>query len=106
MRIHEKLHHAPLQPDPDQIRLVPAGELKFDAAPHEVREDLNSIPVGTKLYQVWTVRKEGRIVDGDGNRLPAYDDFLDALQRLGVTNARLPVCEGNVNGTLPTSCVM
>lgn len=45
-----------------------------------------------------------RIVDGEGNRLPAYDDYLESLERLGLVNARLPVCEGNKNEGLPTSC--
>lgn len=45
-----------------------------------------------------------RIVDGDGRRLPAYDDYLASLERLGLVNARLPICEGNQNASLPTSC--
>lgn len=44
-----------------------------------------------------------QIVDGAGNRLPAYDDYVYAIESRGPANALLPVCdlEGDV---LPTPC--
>jgi hypothetical protein len=45
-----------------------------------------------------------RIVDGKGNRLPAYDELQKVLVKLGLKKALLPYCAGNTNDTLPTSC--
>ena len=43
-----------------------------------------------------------RIVDGEGNRLPAWKDFLKAVE---TPNALLPICKDNVNETIPSQCV-
>ncbi|MBC7532018.1 MAG: hypothetical protein H7318_10600 [Oligoflexus sp.] len=41
-----------------------------------------------------------RIVDGNGNRLPAFDEFVDLVE---VPNALLPICRIKGN-TLPSAC--
>ncbi len=45
-----------------------------------------------------------RIVDGKGNRLPVYDEYLSALKRRGLVHARVPKCRNNAESALPTSC--
>jgi hypothetical protein len=45
-----------------------------------------------------------RIVDGEGRRLAAYDDYVASIKARGLVNALLPVCKNNRNLTLPTSC--
>lgn len=42
-----------------------------------------------------------RIVDADGIRLPAFDEYLEKVE---VPNALLPICKNNTSETLPTSC--
>lgn len=44
---------------PERIYFIPTGKLRFDPAPHEIRDDLNAIPVGAILYHVWAVDKHG-----------------------------------------------
>ena len=45
-----------------------------------------------------------RIVDGEGNRLPAWDDFVQSIEDRNVGQALLPVCK-NSDGVLPSPCV-
>lgn len=47
---------------PTQIYFVPSSEVKnrFSSAPHDFREDLMSLPAGTKLYDVYATSKSIR----------------------------------------------
>lgn len=45
-----------------------------------------------------------RIVDGAGNRLPAYDDYITAIDSRGPANALLPYCKKDEGSVLPTAC--
>ncbi len=45
-----------------------------------------------------------RIVDGDGNRLPAYQDYVDDLHARGVDKLFLPFCTIGDGQQLPTPC--
>ncbi|SME96530.1 hypothetical protein [Pseudobacteriovorax antillogorgiicola] len=45
-----------------------------------------------------------QIVDGEGNRLPAWDDYLISIEARDVGNALLPVCTRDNGPVLPTSC--
>lgn len=45
-----------------------------------------------------------RIVDGDGNRLPAYDDYVKAIDERGPENALIPQCTTDLVLSLPSGC--
>jgi hypothetical protein len=47
-----------------------------------------------------------RIVDGQGNRLPTYDSFVQTVEADGVPNGLLPLCNVETEvKVLPTACV-
>ena len=46
-----------------------------------------------------------RIVDGQGNRLPAYEDYLISIETRELGNAVLPICKKDLESDiLPTAC--
>jgi hypothetical protein len=45
-----------------------------------------------------------RIVDGSGQRLPAWDEYVAAIEDRGPENALLPVCQKDDGSVLPTAC--
>ncbi len=46
-----------------------------------------------------------RIVDGDGNRLDTYDDYVTSISERGLKNAFLPYCKNDNGLEIPTKCV-
>ena len=55
------------------------------------------------LGQVSTYRFR-RIVDGEGRRLPAYEDYVASILERGPINALIPICRKGDGDTLPTRC--
>ncbi|MFW7379988.1 MAG: hypothetical protein ACOH5I_14335 [Oligoflexus sp.] len=45
-----------------------------------------------------------RIVEGDGTRLPAWDEFVAAINSRGPASALMPVCKNNPDKVYPTPC--
>ena len=45
-----------------------------------------------------------QIVDGEGNRLPAYDEYVQSIKDRNIGDALMPVCTKDDGEFLPTSC--
>lgn len=60
----------------------------------------DSVVLGAASSGKYSIR---RIVDGEGLRTEAYDLFLEHLDKIGVEEALLPMCE-EAPESLPTSC--
>ena len=66
-------------------------------APDEFSRD--SILLGKKFQYRFR-----RIVDGRGNHLPAWDEFVDRMETKGPENSLLPICRLDSRGSFPTAC--
>ncbi len=59
----------------------------------------------TKLLGKTNQYRFRRIVDGQGNRLPTYESFVQTVEADGVPNALLPLCNVEAEErTLPSAC--
>ena len=83
-----------------QLRIEPSPLLDFQLnRVSETEYARNSIVAGQNVSYRFR-----QIVDGSGERLPAYADYLAAIAKRGPLNALLPICKIDLTDQLPTAC--
>ncbi len=88
-------------PTPRRFELPPSRLLDFRMSRISENEYLRD----SEMFGTPMEYRFRRIVTADGERLPAFQEYLDAIAERGPENALLPVCTANTADRLPTSCV-